>query len=84
MSEARDPIVSTTLEVRGVRSEAEVRQALQALYDVFADLDLGQATFEVTDNDTTRLIVKHKKSVTADRASIAQALAAAGDFQLVS
>ncbi len=84
MSEIDDPIVSTTLEVAGVRSEAEVREALQALFDVFADLDIGQATFEVTDAETTRLIVKHKKSVTADRAAIAEALAAAGDFHLVN
>lgn len=84
MSEIDDPIVSTTLEVAGVRTETEVRAALQSLYDVFADLDIGQATFEVTPANTTRLIIKHKKSVTPDRAAISEALAAAGDFRLVS
>lgn len=83
MSETDDPIVSTTLEVAGVRSEEEVRLALQALFDVFADLDLGQATFEVTGSDTAKLIVKHKRSVTADREAISAALASAGNFQLV-
>lgn len=82
MSETDDPIVSTTLEVTGVRSEDEVRDALQALFDVFAELDLGQATFEVTDSDTTRLIIKHKQSVTPDRKAVAEALASAGDFRL--
>lgn len=83
MSEIDDPIVSTTFEVAGVNTETEVRAALQELYDVFADLDIGQATFEVTEADSTQLIVKHKKSVTPDRAAISAALAAAGDFRLI-
>ncbi|HWL59342.1 MAG TPA: hypothetical protein VNQ48_00465 [Microbacteriaceae bacterium] len=83
MTEYDDPIVSTTLTVRGVKTEDQVREALQALFDIFAELDLGQATFEVTDADATRLIVKHKQSVTPDRDAIAQVLAATGDFRLV-
>lgn len=83
VTEFDDPIVSTTLEVAGVHTEDDVRAALQALFDVFADLDLGQATFEVVDPNTTRLIVKHKKSVTADRSAIAKVLEEAGDYRLV-
>ena len=82
-TETDDPIVSTTLEVSGVRSDDDVRAALQALFDVFAELDLGQATFEVTESDPTRLIVKHKESVTVDRDAVATALAAAGGFRLL-
>lgn len=84
MTEFDDPIVSTTLDVDGVRSEDEVLAALQALFDVFAELDLGQATFEVADSDPTRLIIKHKKSVTVDRKAVAAALATAGDFRLLN
>ncbi|MCB1273485.1 MAG: hypothetical protein KDB25_03705 [Leucobacter sp.] len=83
MSETSDPIVSTTFEVAGVRTEDEVLKALQALFDVFADEGLGQATFEVTDDGATHLIVKHRRSVTPDRAVIAQVLAEAGDFRLI-
>ncbi|HLR84020.1 MAG TPA: hypothetical protein VK059_03670 [Nocardioidaceae bacterium] len=82
MAGQSDPIVATTLEVAGVRSEGDARAARQALFDVFAELGLGQATFEVTDADVANLIVKHKKSVTPDTAAIAQALADAGDFRL--
>lgn len=82
-TEFDDPIVSTTLEVSGVRTEDDVRTALQALFDVFADLDLGQATFEVVDPSTTRLIVKHKNSVVPDRSAIAQVLEEAGDYRLI-
>ncbi|HLS45283.1 MAG TPA: hypothetical protein VK045_07595 [Ornithinicoccus sp.] len=83
MTGTEDPIASTTLTVQGVRSEDDVRTALQSLYDVFAELGLGQATFEVSDTDVARLIVKHKESVTADRAAIARALADAGSFRLL-
>lgn len=78
-----DPIVSTMFQVAGVRSDADVKAALQGLYDVFARLGLGQATFEVTDSDVASLHVKHKQSVTPDRPAIARALADAGDFRLV-
>lgn len=78
-----DPIVSSTFSVSGIRSEADVRQALQALFDVFTELGLGQATFEVTGSGVDRLIVKHKRSVTPDRTAIAEALATVGDLRLV-
>lgn len=78
-----DPIVSTTFRVEGVRSDEDVRVALQALFDVFTELGLGQATFEVTEGEPARLIVKHKRSVTADREAIARALAESGEFLLV-
>lgn len=78
-----DPIVSTTFRVEGVPSDAEVRVALQALYDVFTDLGLGQATFEVTDTGPARLVVKHKRSVTPDREAVARALAGSGGLRLV-
>lgn len=83
MSERSDPIVSTTLTVAGVRSEDDVRAALQSLYDVFAELGLGQATFEVTESEEARLIVKHQRSVTPDRRAIGEALAEAGEFSLI-
>lgn len=83
MTPHHDPIVSTTFTVRGVSTDHHVRGALQALYDVFADLDIGQAAFEVTDAETTRLIVKHKKSVAPDRDAIRKVLADTGDFRLV-
>jgi len=83
MTETSDPTVSTIFEVEGVRTEDEVLKALQALFDVFADEGLGQATFEVKAGETTHLVVKHKQSVTPDRAVIAEVLASAGDFRLV-
>lgn len=78
MTDIEDPIVSTTFAVTGVRSDDEVREALQALFDVFTELGLGQATFEVTDSDVATLYVKHKSSVTPDRVAIAQALSTVG------
>ncbi|AXH97620.1 hypothetical protein [Ornithinimicrobium avium] len=78
MDETEDPIVSTTFAVEGVRSESEVREALQALYDVFSELGLGQATFEVTGSEVAQLFVKHKSSVRPDRVAIAQALSTVG------
>lgn len=83
MTGTEDHVASTTFRVKGVRSEDDVREALQGLYDVFAGLGLGQATFEVSDTDVARLIVKHKESVTPDRAAIEAALTEAGSFQLV-
>lgn len=83
MTRSEDPIVSTTLRVAGVCSEQDVRAALQRLYDVFARIGLGQATFEVSDGHEAALIVKHKASVSPDREAIAAALAEAGDFRLL-
>jgi hypothetical protein len=79
-----DHIVSTRLLVSGVKTETEVNQALQSLYDVFADLGLGQATFEVTDTGTAELWVKHLDSVTVDVEALNAALKQAGDFHIVS
>lgn len=78
MDQTQDPIVATTFSVAGVRSDDEVREALQTLFDVFSELGLGQATFEVTDTDVAHLIVKHKRSVTPDRHAIDKALSAVG------
>ena len=78
-----DRIVSTTLRVRGVRTDHDVIHALQSLYDVFAELGLGQATFEVTEAETADLFIKHLDSVTVDVAAINVALAKAGDFHVV-
>ncbi|MEO7348616.1 MAG: hypothetical protein ABIW32_01955 [Terrimesophilobacter sp.] len=76
-------IISTTLRVSGVRTDHEVIRALQALYNVFADLSLGQATFEVTHAGPAELYIKHKDTVTVDVAAINAALAQAGDFHVV-
>lgn len=77
-------IASTRFRVAGVVTPDEVKQALQALYDVFADEGLGQATFEVTPgSDAADLFVKHKADVVPDRAVIARALASAGNFTLL-
>lgn len=78
-----DHIVSTRLRVSGVRTDEEVKLALQSLYDVFADLGLGQATFEVTDSDTADLFIKHLDTVTVDVDEIDAALARAGGFRIV-
>jgi hypothetical protein len=79
-----DRIVSTKLKVSGVHSDAEVKRALQALYDVFTPLGLGQATFEVTDGHLTQLWVKHLDSVTVDVDALNAALESAGEFRIVS
>lgn len=79
-----DRIVSTKLKVSGVHSDNDVRRALQALYDVFTPLGLGQATFEVTDGHLTQLWVKHLDSVTVDVGALNTALAGAGEFRIVT
>ncbi len=76
-------ITSTTLRVSGVRTDHEVIRALQSLYNVFAELGLGQATFEVTHAGPAALYIKHMDSVTVDVAAIDAALAQAGDFHIV-
>lgn len=77
------PIVSTRLRVAGVRDDDDVRRALQALYDVFAEQGLGQATFEVGADDVADLWVKHPESVTPDVAALNDALASAGEYRIV-
>jgi hypothetical protein len=78
-------IVSTRLRVSGVHTDTEVKAALQALYDVFAELGIGQATFEVTGAGTgaADLYVKHLDTVTVDVDAINAALKRAGDYQVV-
>ena len=77
-------ITSTTLLVSGVRTDHEVIRALQSLYNVFAELGLGQATFEVTHAGPAELYIKHLDSVTVDVAAIDAALQLAGNFHVVS
>ncbi len=74
---------STKLRVSGVRTDDEVKVALQSLYDVFTDLKLGQAAFEVTDTDTADLFIKHLDTVTVDEDAVDTALRSAGDFHVV-
>lgn len=74
---------STKLRVSGVRTDDEVKVALQALYDVFTDLKLGQAAFEVTDSGTADLFIKHLDTVTVDADAVEAALKGAGDFHVV-
>ena len=76
-------IVSTRLHVSGVRTDQEVKLALQGLYDVFADLGIGQATFEVTESNTADLFLKHLETVTVDVDALNAALALVGDFRIV-
>lgn len=82
-TEPADPIVSSRVTVSGVQSDRQVKDALQDLYDVFVAAGLGQATFEVRDDGTADLFVKHLASVSVDRGIIEEALARAGDFRVV-
>lgn len=77
-------IVSCRFEVSGVRSDRDVKKALQALYDIFAEHGLGQATFELTGDEHAQLYVKHPDTVRPDPQIIEKALARAGDFRVVS
>ncbi|HLR45238.1 MAG TPA: hypothetical protein VK065_08650 [Brevibacterium sp.] len=77
-------IVSCRFTVHGIRTDKDVKKALQSLYDIFADHGIGQATFEVTGDDHAELIVKHLSSVEPDTRVIDEALARAGDFHVVS
>lgn len=77
-------IVSCRFKVEGVRTDRDVKKALQSLYDIFADHGLGQAAFEITGDEHAELIVKHLVSVNPDPAIIDAALARAGDFRVIS
>lgn len=77
-------IVSCCFEVSGVKNDRDVKRALQALYDIFAEHGLGQATFELTGAEHAQLYVKHLDTVHPDPAIIDKALARAGDFRVVS
>jgi len=67
-----------------VRTDRDVKKALQSLYDIFADHGLGQAAFDITGDEHAELIVKHLVSVNPDPAIIDAALARAGDFRVIS
>ena len=76
-------IVSTRFLVSGVHEDADTKKALQALFDIFAEHGLGQATFEIVAGEPTRLWIKHTDDVRPDRGLIAETLAQAGDYRLV-
>jgi len=44
-------IVSCRFKVEGVRTDRDVKKALQSLYDIFADHGLGQAAFDITGDE---------------------------------
>ena len=77
-------IVSCRFEVSGVKTDRDVKKALQSLYDIFADNGIGQATFEITGDEHAQLLVKHADTVHPDPEIIGRALARAGDFRVVS
>ena len=59
-------IVSCRFKVEGVRTDRDVKKALQSLYDIFADHGLGQAAFDITGDAHADLIIKHLASVNPD------------------
>lgn len=77
-------IVSTHYAVTGVHNDGDVRKALQALYDIFTAQGMGQATFELTGEDTANLVVKHKDTATPDVAEMNRVLALAGAYKIVA
>ena len=77
-------IVSCRFTVSGIRTDKDVKKALQSLYDIFAEHGLGQATFEVTGGEHADLFITHQASVEPDPDIIDQALARAGGFRVVS
>ena len=77
-------IVSSYFQVSGVKDDNDVRKALQALYDIFAENGLGQATFEISDSDHAQLVVKHKESVEPSVDVMNRALAKAGEYRIVA
>ena len=77
-------IVSCRFKVSGVRTDKDVKKALQALYDIFAEHGLGQATFEITGIEHVDLIIKHLASVDPDPDVIDGALGRAGNYRVVS
>lgn len=77
-------IVSCRFEVSGVRTDKDVKKALQSLYDIFAEHGLGQAAFEISGDEHAQLVIKHADTVRPDPVIIDRALARAGDFRVVS
>ncbi|HRP99355.1 MAG TPA: hypothetical protein PK781_02695 [Terrimesophilobacter sp.] len=77
-------MVSTKLRVDGVHTDDDVRHALQALYDVFTELGIGQGTFEVErDGSAAKLWVKHLASIDVDVDAVNAALESAGHFRVI-
>lgn len=76
-------IVSTCFLVTGVEDDEDTKKALQPLFDIFTAHGLGQATFEIVPGEPTRLWIKHKEGHTPSRELIADALARAGDYQVI-
>ena len=77
-------IVSSYFQVSGVKDDNDVRKALQALYDIFAENGLGQTTFEITDSDHAQLVVKHKENVEPSVDVMNKALAKAGEYRIIA
>lgn len=77
-------IVSCRFEVAGIRTDKDVKKALQSLYEIFAEHGLGQATFEITGDDHADLYIKHLASVRPDPEIIDAALARAGKYRVTS
>ena len=77
-------IVSTRFLVEGVTDDRDTKKAMQALFDIFAQHGLGQATFEIVAGEPTRLWIKHKDSVVPSRELIDEALASAGDYRTIA
>lgn len=76
------PIVESRFLVHGVRSETDVRRATQALFDIFADQHIGQASFEISGDGPAVLILKHAANTAIDREAIAKVLLTAGAYRL--
>lgn len=76
-------IVSTRFLVDGVHDDADTRRAMQALFDIFAETGMGQATFEIVPGEPTRLWVKHSQDVEPDPEVITAALSRAGDYRII-
>lgn len=74
--------VSPMLSLPG-RGGTREDSALQELYDIFASGGLGQATFEITDHEYARLVVKHKDDVIPSVPAMNEALAKAGNYEIV-
>lgn len=77
-------IVTSRFLVEGVETDDDTKVALQALYDIFAEHGLGQATFEIVDGEPTRLWIKHRDDVRPEPELIDRALARAGDYRVLA
>lgn len=76
-------IAETRLQVAGVRTDDDVKKALQPLYDIFADQGMGQATFEITDAPPRPSSSSTRSRHRSTGRRVAAALSRAGDYRLV-